>query len=173
MKKYTTKEVSDILSVSTRTIQRHIATILDELANHDRKGISMPEDVFNLIKNRVLSDSQTTDERQASDKRATDERHTNDTKNNEFEGMVEEWFTQEEHDKLMSLINTEYPVMKKQIEMSDENLQIQIDYIKTLEKQIEYFQFSYNKQLQIHEKLIESFRERNFIEAKEKGYDKN
>jgi len=27
--------------------------------------------------------------------------------------------------------------------------------------------------LEIHERLIDSFRERNFIEAKEKGLDKN
>lgn len=31
---------------------------------------------------------------------------------------------------------------------------------------------SYHRQLDIHEKLIESVRERNFIEAKEKGFDK-
>lgn len=42
-----------------------------------------------------------------------------------------------------------------------------------MEKQIEYFRFSYNKQLEIHEKLIDTFRERNFIEAKEKGLDKS
>ena len=55
---------------------------------------------------------------------------------------------------------------KEQIENSKQHLE-------AMEKQIEYFRFSYNKQLEIHEKLIDTFRERNFIEAKEKGLDKS
>ena len=46
-----------------------------------------------------------------------------------------------------------------------------LETIDILKNQLEYFQFSYNKQLEIHEQLIKTFNQRNFIEAKEKGFD--
>ena len=60
---------------------------------------------------------------------------------------------------------TEYPFLKDQISHSNE-------YLESLKSQIEYLRTSYNKQLEIHDKLIGAFRERNFIEAKDKGFDK-
>ncbi len=59
---------------------------------------------------------------------------------------------------------TEYPFLKEQINISQE-------YLESLKSQIEYFRMAYHRQLDIHEKLIESVKERNFIEAKEKGLD--
>ena len=151
MKKYTTKEVADILSVNIRTVQRHIATIVEELQNNDKKGVLIPEDVVDLLKQRHSNDTT-----------ATDERHDSDNQNEEFPYV--EYFTAYEYKEFKKLI-TEYPFLKEQIESSKQHLE-------TMDKQIEYFRFSYNKQLEIHEKLIDSFRERNFIEAKEKGFDK-
>lgn len=151
MKKYTTKEVADILSVNIRTVQRHIATIVEELQNNDKKGVLIPEDVVDLLKQRHRNDTT-----------ATDERHDSDNQNEEFPYV--EYFTAYEYKEFKKRI-TEYPFLKEQIESSKQHLE-------TMDKQIEYFRFSYNKQLEIHEKLIDSFRERNFIEAKEKGFDK-
>jgi len=157
--KYSAKEASMILGVSVRTIQRHVATLISDLTSADGRGIIISEDVLSLLKARQADDTTTTDGRQTSKDKLKDEI------------LIEELFTPEEHEKFNSIIFTEYPVMKKQLEMTSESLQIQKEYIKGLEKQIEYFRFSYNKQLEIHEKLIDSFRERNFIEAKEKGLD--
>ena len=63
MKKYTTKEASEVLAVNIRTIQRHIATLNDELSkNNNKKGVLIPEDILDLIKNR-LNDNRTTTKR--------------------------------------------------------------------------------------------------------------
>lgn len=152
MKKYTTKEASEVLAVNIRTIQRHIATLNDELSkNNNKKGVLIPEDILDLIKNR-LNDNRTTTERQQSD-----------TQQDEKFPHVE-YFTEQEYEEFKKRI-TEYPLLKEQINISDE-------YLYSLKSQIDYFRASYNKQLEIHEKLIDSVKERNFIEAKEKGLDK-
>ncbi|MFC4384380.1 hypothetical protein ACFO0Q_24060, partial [Chryseobacterium bernardetii] len=74
-----------------------------------------------------------------------------------------EYFTEQEYEEFKKRI-TEYPFLKEQINISQE-------YLESLKSQIEYFRMSYHRQLDIHEKLIESVKERNFIEAKEKGLD--
>ena len=152
MKKYTTKEVSELFGVSIRTIQRHIATIIEELTNTDKKGFLIPQDVVNLLK---LADEL--------EYLVDQHRHDGDIENEEFPHV--EYFTEDEYEEFKKRI-TEYPFLKEQIENSKQHLE-------AMEKQIEYFRFSYNKQLEIHEKLIDTFRERNFIEAKEKGLDKS
>ncbi|MHC5311084.1 hypothetical protein ACYSNM_13670 [Myroides sp. LJL116] len=43
------------------------------------------------------------------------------------------------------------------------------EYISSLINDVEYHRAIYQKHLDIHEKLIESIKERNFIEAKEKN----
>ena len=151
MKKYTTKEASEVLAVNIRTIQRHIATLNDELSKNNNKKVLIPEDILDLIKNR-LNDNRTTTERQQSD-----------TQQDEKFPHVE-YFTEQEYEEFKKRI-TEYPLLKEQINISDE-------YLYSLKSQIDYFRASYNKQLEIHEKLIDSVKERNFIEAKEKGLDK-
>lgn len=42
------------------------------------------------------------------------------------------------------------------------------EYINNLKNDLEYHRRIYQKHLDIHEKLIDSIKERNFIEAKEK-----
>lgn len=143
MKKFTIKEIADDLQVSERTVLRQIQTISDKLKNPYSKGFLIDEDLKNLI---------------FSDKFQTN----SDNENEEFPYV--EYFTADEYEEFKKRI-TEYPFLKEQIESSKQHLE-------TMDKQIEYFRFSYNKQLEIHEKLIDTFRERNYIEAKEKGLDK-
>ena len=142
MKKYTIKELAELLEVSERTILRQIQTISDKLKNPYSKSFIIDED----LKKFIFSDSFQT---------------ISDNENEEFPHV--EYFTSDEYEEFKKRI-TEYPFLKEQIESSKQHLE-------AMEKQIEYFRFSYNKQLEIHEKLIDSFRERNFIEAKEKGLD--
>ena len=123
----------------------------DILQNNNKKGVLIPEDILDLIKNR-LNDNRTTTERQQSD-----------TQQDEKFPHVE-YFTEQEYEEFKKRI-TEYPLLKEHINISDE-------YLYSLKSQIDYFRASYNKQLEIHEKLIDSVKERNFIEAKEKGLDK-
>ena len=136
------KELSEEFKVSERTILRQIQTISDKLKNPYSKSFIIDED----LKNFIFSDSFQT---------------ISDNENEEFPHV--EYFTSDEYEEFKKRI-TEYPFLKEQIESSKQHLE-------AMEKQIEYFRFSYNKQLEIHEKLIDSFRERNFIEAKEKGLD--
>jgi len=152
MKKYTTREAAKLISVNVRTVQRHIVTIIEELKNTDNKGVLIPEDIVNLLKQRHSNDTI-----------ATNERHDNDNKSEQFPYV--EYFTVEEYEEFKKRI-TEYPFLKEQINISKE-------YLESLKSQIEYFRMSYHRQLDIHEKLIDSVKERNFIEAKEKKLDKD
>lgn len=151
MKNYTTKEVAELFGVSERTIQRHIATLIESLKNPINKALSVPFDVANLIAWRHGYDKMATDGDSVS------------TPENDYPYV--EYFTEEEYEEFKKRI-TEYPFLKEQINISQE-------YLESLKSQIEYFRMSYHRQLDIHEKLIESVKERNFIEAKEKGLDKS
>lgn len=146
MKKYTTADISSELGISERTIRRWITDLVDISKGKYR----VSEEVFLLLKNKTNTDSLGTTSGQYSD-----------SENDEFPHV--EYFTSNEYEEFKKRI-TEYPFLKEQIESSKQHLE-------AMEKQIEYFRFSYNKQLEIHEKLIDSFRERNYIEAKEKGFD--
>ena len=143
MKTYNIKEIAEEIGVSERTILRQIQTISDKLKNPYSKDFAISED----LKNALFSDKFQTN---------------SDNENEEFPHV--EYFTSDEYEEFKKRI-TEYPFLKEQIESSKQHLE-------AMDKQIEYFRFSYNKQLEIHEKLIDSFRERNFIEAKEKRLDK-
>ena len=151
MKKYTIKEISEEFGVSERTILRQIQTISDKLKNPYSKGFLLSEE----LKEFIFSDKFQTNFRQT-------QTNLDNAENEEFPHV--EYFTTEEYEEFKKRI-TEYPFLKEQIDNSKQHLE-------AMEKQIEYFRFSYNKQLEIHEKLIDTFRERNFIEAKEKGLDK-
>lgn len=150
MKSYTTKEVAELFGVSERTIQRHIATLIENLKNPSNKTLSVPADIVNLIASRHGYDKMATDNNRVS------------APENDYPYV--EYFTEEEYEEFKKRI-IEYPFLKEQINISQE-------YLESLKSQIEYFRMSYHRQLDIHEKLIESVKERNFIEAKEKGLDK-
>jgi hypothetical protein len=149
--KYTSENLAEILKISKRTAQRYIDKLLDKTG----KEISLNEDVLNLLV----------------------ERHNNDNTTKDNDNGITEYFTEDEYQEFQKRL-TEYPLLKQQLEESKENL-------NTLLNEMEYHKTAYTKQLLLHEKLIDSIaekainerimldsiRQRNFIEAKEKGLD--
>ncbi|WP_313582016.1 HTH domain-containing protein [Chishuiella sp.] len=149
--KYTSENLAEILKISKRTAQRYIDKLLDKTG----KEISFNEDVLNLLV----------------------QRHNNDNTTTEDDNGITEYFTEDEYQEFQKRL-TEYPLLKQQLEESKENL-------NTLLNEMEYHKTAYTKQLLLHEKLIDSIaekainerimldsiRQRNFIEAKEKGLD--
>ncbi len=149
--KYTSENLAEILKISKRTAQRYIDKLLDKTG----KEISFNEDVLNLLV----------------------ERHNNDNTTKDNDNGITEYFTEDEYQEFQKRL-TEYPLLKQQLEESKENL-------NTLLNEMEYHKTAYTKQLLLHEKLIDSIaekainerimldsiRQRNFIEAKEKGLD--
>ncbi|MDM1549508.1 hypothetical protein HX096_16770 [Empedobacter falsenii] len=149
--KYTSDDLSKALNISKRTAQRYIDKIFDK----SNKEVSFEEDVFNILI----------------------QRHNNDNLTTDNDNGITEYFTEDEYIEFQKRL-TEYPLLKKQLEDSKENL-------TTLLNELEYHKSAYTKQLILHEKLIESISEkainerimldtikqRNFIEAKEKGLD--
>jgi len=154
-KKYSTADIASELGKNERTIRRWIA----DLISIEGGKYTLSEEVAELLRNKSSADTNTDTLRTPAD-----------TKENEEFPYVE-YFTEEEYEEFKKRI-TEYPFLKEQIENSKE-------YLKAMENQIEYFRSSYNKQLEIHENLVHSVKnftdnlvQRNFIEAKEKGLDK-
>lgn len=149
--KYTSENLAEILKISKRTAQRYIDKLLDKTG----KEISFNEDVLNLLV----------------------QRHNNDNTTKDDDNGITEYFTEDEYQEFQKRL-TEYPLLKQQLEESKENL-------NTLLNEMEYHKTAYTKQLLLHEKLIDSIaekainerimldsiRQRNFIEAKEKGLD--
>lgn len=149
--KYTSENLAEILKISKRTAQRYIDKLLDKTG----KEVSFNEDVLNLLVQRHNNDNITTDD----------------------DNGITEYFTEDEYQEFQKRL-TEYPLLKQQLEESKENL-------STLLNEMEYHKTAYTKQLLLHEKLIDSIaekainerimldsiRQRNFIEAKEKGLD--
>lgn len=149
--KYTSENLAEILKISKRTAQRYIDKLLDKTG----KEVSFNEDVLNLLV----------------------QRHDNDNTATDNDNGITEYFTEDEYQEFQKRL-TEYPLLKQQLEESKENL-------STLLNEMEYHKTAYTKQLLLHEKLIDSIaekainerimldsiRQRNFIEAKEKGLD--
>lgn len=149
--KYTSENLAEILKISKRTAQRYIDKLLDKTG----KEVSFNEDVLNLLV----------------------QRHNNDNTTKDNDNGITEYFTEDEYQEFQKRL-TEYPLLKQQLEESKENL-------NTLLNEMEYHKTAYTKQLLLHEKLIDSIaekainerimldsiRQRNFIEAKEKGLD--
>ena len=79
-------------------------------------------------------------------------------KENEDEFDYFEAFTTEEYMEFQKRIN-EYPVLK--------------EYIESLKTELEFLRFNFAQQTETNKSLVQSLREKNFIEAKEKGLDKD
>jgi len=109
MKKYTTKEIAALFGVSERTIQRHLATLDNNIANTDKKGYSIPEDIVFFLAQRHHYDISAT----TNDSKRHDEKE-------EFPHI--EYFTEEEYQEFQKRI-TEYPFLKEQIKLSNEHLE--------------------------------------------------
>lgn len=141
--KYTTKDISRTLSVSERTARRYI----EKLVIIDKGTLYIEKDLYDFIITKYSADNLRTDNGQPTD----------------TEGITE-FFTPDEYIEFQKRL-TEYPLLKKMIDSSEE-------YISNLKNDLEYHKRVYQKHLDIHEKLIDSIKERNFIEAKEKRLDK-
>ena len=93
---------------------------------------------------------------------------SSDVENEEFD--IIEAFSQEEYLEFQKRL-TEYPLLKEKIEESKNRLDDSKEYIQTLLNELEYHKQTYQKHLEMHQKMIDVFQQRNFIEAKEKGLD--
>ena len=150
MKQYDLKDLANELNISERTARRYIDDLINEAQNIRENKYKFSYLIFNSIVNS---------------------RQTFDTELTENDKGVTEYFTDEEYQEFQKRL-IEYPILKEQIENSKE-------YLSTIENQMEYFKNAYNKQLDMHENLIQSVKnfsdnltQRNFIEAKEKGLDR-
>ena len=156
-RKFTTSDVSKTLKVSDRTVRRYIDK---EISKIEGKYI-LSEDAYNFIVNKYSADNLRTSLGQSSDIDLS-------TKNDEFD--IIEAFSQEEYLEFQKRL-TEYPLLKEKIEESKNRLDDSKEYIKTLLNELEYHKQTYQKHLEMHQKMIDVFQQRNFIEAKEKGLD--
>ena len=93
-----------------------------------------------------------------------------DTELTKSDNGVTEYFTDEEYQEFQKRL-TEYPLLKEKIEESKNRLDDSKEYIQTLLNELEYHKQTYQKHLEMHQKMIDVFQQRNFIEAKEKGLD--
>ncbi|WP_312067546.1 hypothetical protein [Empedobacter sp.] len=154
-KKYTTTDVSKKINVSDRTVRRYIDK---EISKIDGKYM-LSEDAYNFIVNKYSSDNSRTTHGQPAD-----------TENNDDEFDIIEAFSQEEYLEFQKRL-TEYPLLKEKIEESKDRLNESKEYIQTLLNELDYHKKTYHKHLEMHQKMIDVFQQRNFIEAKEKGLD--
>lgn len=134
-KNYTTIELADIFKVSPRTIQRHLASITDELSNNS-KGYKIPELIALYIANKYGYNFTEED--------------------NDRQNVRAEYFTEEEYQEFHRRLS-EYPLLKdyiktilneldyhkksaeshqRQMEMILSNLQ-QRNYIEAKDKKID------------------------------------
>ena len=149
MKKYNLKDLANKLDISERTARRYIDELINETQTIRENKYKFSYLIFNYIINS---------------------RQNIDIVLTESDNGVTEYFTEEEYLEFQKRL-TEYPILKEQIQNSKE-------YLNTIENQMEYFKNAYNKQLEMHENLVQSVKnfsdnlmQRNYIEAKEKGLD--
>jgi hypothetical protein len=150
------KYTIDDIETSLKVSKRTAQRYIENIIIKENKKSTFLEDVLNLIISRHQNDNITTDD------------------NND---LITEYFTEEEFKEFHKRL-VEYPLLKKHIDKSESHL-------KDIKAELEYHKKAYEKQLEIHEKLISSIKEkeinerlilqninqRNYIEAKEKGMD--
>jgi len=146
--KYTISEISRQYGDSMRQVQRK----LKELVNVDGKAYIIDSSVVDLMYNDADRDTDR-------------DNRDNDVaiEDIEVEYDVVEGFSAEEYQEFQKRL-IEYPLLKDQIAALEE----QIQYHR---KQVEYHMGSTESTRIQMQTLLEGFRERNYIEAKEKGYD--
>ena len=124
--------------------ERTVRRWIADLVDVSKGKYSVSEDVFLLLKNRKNTDKFGTALGQQSD----DE--------NEEDFDYYEAFTADEYMEFQKRIN-EYPVLK--------------EYIENLKEQIDFLRFNTSQQNETIKDLSAGIKQRNFIEAKEKGFD--
>ena len=123
---------------------RTVRRWIADLIDYSKGKYIVSEDVLNLLKNRLKSEGSRTDFGQTSDTE------------NEDDFDYYEAFTADEYIEFQKRIN-EYPVLR--------------EYIENLKEQIDFLRFNLSQQNETIKDLTSSIKERNFIEAKEKGLD--
>ena len=123
---------------------RTVRRWIADLIDYSKGKYIVSEDVLNLLKNRLKSEGSRTDFGQTSDTE------------NEDDFDYYEAFTADEYIEFQKRIN-EYPVLK--------------EYIESLKTELEFLRFNFAQQTETNKSLVQSLREKNFIEAKEKGLD--
>lgn len=161
--KYTISEISRQYGDSVRQVQRK----LKELINVDGKAYIVDSSVVDLMYSDVQSrhdcDTIATQSRQSADSVSADRDNDVAIEDIEVEYDVVEGFSAEEYQEFQKRL-IEYPLLKGQIAALEE----QIQYHR---KQVDYHMGSTESMRMQMQTLLEGFRERNYIEAKEKGFD--
>lgn len=124
--------------------ERTVRRWITELIDYSGGKYTVSEEVFLLLKNKANAD-----------KLRTDLGQTADTEENEDFDYYEA-FTADEYIEFQKRIN-EYPVLK--------------EYIENLKEQIEFLRFNTAQQNEVIRDLSAGIKQRNYIEAKEKGLD--
>jgi predicted secreted Zn-dependent protease len=137
-KEYTIKELSDIYSVSTRTIVRH----LEALILKEKNKVLIPYDVVKLLEVRHNYDTSKTEVRQDYDTSKTPENE--DETESDFD--IVEGFTVDEYQEFQKRL-VEYPLIKKDLEYHRKSAK------------------SHQRQMEL---ILRNLEQRNFIEAKDK-----
>jgi predicted transcriptional regulator len=125
--------------------ERTVRRWIVDLVDYSKGKYSVSEDVVNVLRNKANADDFRTTDGQLSD--------TEDDVNFDYY----EAFTADEYIEFQKRIN-EYPVLK--------------EYINSLQEQIEFLRFNSAQQNEVIKDLSAGIKQRNFIEAKEKGLDK-
>lgn len=184
VEKYTTKQVSEMLGVSERTIKyyRGIYSNQKYIMTIDRNVFHTQAFVDLVRKNRELNSRISTEPRtkeqllkEIEELQQTIQSLKQTIIELEESGEYEiaeneriEIFTQEEYD-LFSERLIQWRLQRQEIEQKNiqfESIKEERDFIKN---QLEYFKVSNDKILQQHQNLIEIIGQRNRIEAVEKG----
>jgi ABC-type multidrug transport system ATPase subunit len=134
---------ADIVSLLGKN-ERTIRRWISDLVGVDKGKYTVSEDILKLLEIRASADNLRTNIGQPADNDFIDE----------FDYY--EAFTADEYIEFQKRIN-EYPVLK--------------EYIESLKEQIEFLRFNTAQQNEVIRDLSAGIKQRNFIEAKEKGFD--
>ena len=135
---------ADIVSLLGKN-ERTIRRWIADLVGIDKGKYTVSEEILKLLEIRASTDNLRTDIGQPADNDFIDE----------FDYY--EAFTADEYIEFQKRIN-EYPVLK--------------EYIESMKEQIEFLRFNTAQQNEVIRDLSAGIKQRNFIEAKEKGFDK-
>ena len=134
---------ADIVSLLGKN-ERTIRRWIADLVGIDKGKYTVSEEILKLLEIRASTDNLRTDIGQPADNDFIDE----------FDYY--EAFTADEYIEFQKRIN-EYPVLK--------------EHIESMKEQIEFLRFNTAQQNEVIRDLSAGIKQRNFIEAKEKGFD--
>lgn len=143
--KYTTKQIAEILGVTDKSVRRY----LNSYFSINNGAYEVSEKMLNILKTEYLG--------QPTDNLRTGEEPQEPLKGNEdFENGRIEYFTEDEYQEFHRRLS-EYPYLKERVG----DILNELDYHKRAGE-------SHNKQMEI---ILQTIKERNFIEANDKRLD--